>query len=82
MLFDANRHVDDLDLLHYAGRAAVVFESAAAERARLQVILPSLVDRLGRKGRPLVFGMSHLAARFSFPLALVLGRFLGIDDIA
>ena len=41
MLFDANRHVDDFDLLHHAGCTVGVFESAAAQRARLQRVFPS-----------------------------------------
>ena len=82
MRFDANWHVDDVDLPHHAGSAVGVFESAAAQRTRLQVILPSLVDRLGWKVRPRVFWMPFPTTRFSFPLTFLVGRFLGINDIA
>ena len=82
MLFDANRHVDDFDLLHDAGCTVGVFEFDAAHRARLQRVFPSVVEQLERKAGTLVFRMSSLTTRFSFPLAIPLGRLLRIDDIA
>ena len=82
MFLNADRRLDDLDLLDDAGRFVRGLQPASAARTGVERIFVRFVHRVGRKRRALVLGMPRLTA--DLPPALPPGqaRPRGFDDVA
>ena len=81
MFIDTDRHFDDLNLLDDSWRNLRRFESVAAVRAVLKVVIVKVGDLLWSKRRPLMLWMARLPSTIAF-LALLGGLWLlRLDDV-
>ena len=81
VLADLDRSREDFDLLNDPRRFVAGFDVAAAIGADGQVIVPRLVDLIGRKRRSLVTRMTWLGALLALAFSFG-GRLWWFDDIA
>ena len=70
VLVDANRFLDDFDLLNHLRRLVARIELSTAVGTEAKCILPGIVEFIRQEGRSLVFRMALLASRLSLALSL------------
>ena len=80
MFIDTDRHLEDLNLLDDSWSNLGRFESVAAVRAVLEVVIVKAGDLLWSKRRPLMLWMARLPSTFAF-LAFLGGLWLRFDDV-
>ena len=81
MLFNGQRRLTDLDLLHDLGEVAIAMQSAATARAGIEKMFLEMGDLLGRKRLAFVFGMTGLAANLAGLASVGIRRALWFDDV-
>jgi len=79
MLFDGQRRLRDIDLLHHTGQMPVTAQATAATRTDLEQVFLEVGDLLGSKRRAFVLGMTGLAPRSTGARSIVGPRRL--DDV-
>ena len=69
MFYNGNRFIDDLDLLNHTPGVWHKFKDTAAIRTRIKRVGLVMIDLVWRQRRPLMFGMSGLAADLALSIA-------------